>query len=74
MNSLNNIKVGDPVTVSNGEPMPPKHHTKKLAGWGLFNFDGFVSSIDSDRVCVSRQPNGRVAIAQNPKHVTLRSL
>lgn len=37
------FKKDQPVTVSNGQPRPPKHHKQKLKSWECYNYDGFVA-------------------------------
>jgi hypothetical protein len=38
------FKPGDKVKVSDGKPMPPLHHKKKLATWKCDNYIGTVYS------------------------------
>ena len=39
--NFENIKKGTLLTISDGTPEPPKHHTKKLAIWKTTNRTGY---------------------------------
>lgn len=39
---MSRFQKGDKVRVSNGLPMPPKHHTQKVRKWRWENFDGVI--------------------------------
>lgn len=43
---------GQAVRVSNSEPEPPKHHTRKHGDWSCRNYDGTVYSVESDSIGV----------------------
>lgn len=38
---------GQVVAVSDGTPMPPKHHTRKLSRWQSRNYRGYVDKVDN---------------------------
>lgn len=46
------FKKNDLVTVSDGTPKPPKHHTRKLGNWECRNYKGVVWRADDGEVCV----------------------
>ena len=37
------FEIGEKVRVSNGQPQPPAHHTRKLRAWQGRNFNGTVT-------------------------------
>ena len=38
--------IGRKVSVRDGTPQPPKHHSRKLAKWESHNFDGTLERIE----------------------------
>lgn len=40
------FRVGDKVTVRNGQPRPPAHHKKKAREWEFRNYNGTVIEVD----------------------------
>lgn len=47
---MEELKVGQRVTVSNGQPKPPNHHRKKLEAWQYRNYGGVIKEVSSSHV------------------------
>lgn len=52
------FSVGDTVQVSNGQPKPPKHHSKKLGNWECSNYQGYVRGVNENEINVDPTGSG----------------
>lgn len=50
------FRKGNRVIVTNGQPQPPKHHTRKLSRWKNENYIGTVAEDESDYIVI--EPDG----------------
>ena len=46
------LRVGERVRVCDGQPEPPKHHTKKHRSWAATNCEGTLAGFSGDRAQV----------------------
>ena len=52
------LKVGERVRVSDGQPEPPKRHTRKHWSWECRNFEGYLVGFDSGRAGIDKDGRG----------------
>ena len=50
------LQKGDRVQVSNGQPCPPVHHTKKARAWKAKNYTGTV--VEDENSYIEIEPDG----------------
>lgn len=68
MKILGNIQTGDCVMVTNGEPRPPEHHSKKLRTWKFSNYTGWVYRIEPNGTyCISEKKGGILVKCYRPE-------
>ena len=64
LSDFEGLKKGDKIHVSDGQPEPPKHHTKKHGLWACNNytgyFFGFARCCDRCEVKVAPKQGGRL--------------
>jgi hypothetical protein len=74
LSDFEGLKKGDKIHVSNGQPEPPKHYTKKHSLWACDNYTGFFNSLErcSDRheIKVAPKLGGRLVYAYGVNNKT----
>lgn len=71
------FKPGDKVVVSDGTPMPPKHHRRKLSEWKVNNYTGTVYSASEGEINIDSIGNGIIIRCYTPaysSHLTFEPL